>query len=388
MSSPNRRPSGRALSVAASLLTALSLAPLGFAQDGGRPDQVFRMRRGEVSKVIGTVTENSLETVRLDRDGKESTYDSGEVVRIQWGQVPPSFQDGTTYLSRADYENAVAHFRRAAEDPSGRSVVQADARLKAAEALLAWAAVDAHRYSEAANEADRFLADHPSNRSVPQAQWIKGRAQWLGGDAGAAATFKALYEQGASDPPSPGYDRALCLEAGLAAARTALLTKDTVNAKALFSALESAFREMAAGTVDDAALLKRLLAGRGEAAVGDGWCMLADGRASAAQRFFESLVDREELGTAGRYSARLGLAEALLADGKAREAQFQFAKVSSLDYSSRDRVAQALVGMASCGLKLKDADGLAAARTALERVRDQFGDTPAASRAISILSGL
>ena len=346
------------------------------------------MRRGEVTKVLGTVTENSLETVRIDRDGKESTFDASEVVRIQWGQAPPSYQDGTTYLSRADFENAVARFRVAAEDASGRSVVQADARLKAAETLLAWAAVDANRCSEAANEADRFLADHPSNRSVPRAQWIKGRAQWLGGDPGAAATFKALYEQGASDPPSPGYDRALCLEAGLAAAQTALLTKDTVNAKALFTAVESAFREMAAGTEDDAALLERLLTGQGEAAVGDGWCMLADERASAAQRFFEGLVDREELGTAGRSSARLGLAEALLADGKAREAQFQFARVSSLDYSSRDRVAQALVGLASCGLTLKDADGLAEARSALERVRDQFGDTPAAARAITILKGL
>lgn len=388
MDLPQSPPPSRRLAAGARLLFMLATTALCAAQDA-RPDQVFRMRRGDVTKVVGTVTENSLETVRLDRKGKEASYGADEVVRIVWGAIPPSYQDGLTYLSRDDHENAVARFRIAATDASSREVVQADARLRAVEALITWGASDGNRYTEAVGEAQRFLTDHPSNREVPRAQWLKGRAQLLAGDAaGAATTFKALYEQGASDPPASGYDRALCLEAGLAAAKAYRVAMDAGAALALYPVLEGSFRELAQATEDDPRRLSRLLAGQGEAAVGEGWCTLISGEASQAIRYFERNVDRAELGAAGRFSARLGLAESLLKDGKTRQAQFEFAKVSALDYGSRDRVAQAMVGLATCSISLGDSDAKANARRWLESTRDSFGDTPSAGRAAKLLETL
>ena len=381
------------LAAGAGVLFALATAPLSIGSaslQDVRPDQIFRTRRGDVVKVTGVVTENSLETVRVDRgDDEPDDYDSDEVVRIVWGQVPPSYQDGQTYLSRGDHENAVARFRIAATDASAREVVKADARLHATEALIAWGGSDANRYGEAVSEVERFLTDHPSNRGVPRAQALKGRAQWLSGNAvGAAATFKALYEQGASDPPAPGYDRVLCLEAGLSAAQAFLAAKAGDAAEELFNALEGAFREVAQATEDDPDRLKRLIAGQGEASVGEGWVALANGDADKAVRFFERNMNRSELGAAGRFSAMLGLAEAHLAAGELRKAQLGFARASALDFTSRDRTARAMVGLADCTLQLGDADAKVTARALLESATSQYSNTPAAARAAVLLKAL
>ena len=373
--------------VAASSIPAPAL-PSATSQEE-RPDQVFRRRRGDVVKVIGTVLESSLETVRLDRDGKEVSYPASEVVRIVWGSVPDSYHEARTFLSRGDYENAVARFRSAASDSSARDVVRADARLQAAETLLAWAASDPSRYNEAAAEADRFLTDYPQDRNLPRAQWLRGRALLLSGDAAAAAqTFRSLYEQGTGDPPTPGYDRLLSLEAGLACARASLAAGQVDAARELYGVLEGAFRELAQASEDDPVALAKLLEGQGEAAVGEGWCLLTEGKFDQARRAFERNVDRAELGAGGRFSARLGLAEALFSKGELRPAQFAFAQVSALDYTSRDRVGEALVGLARTTLELADPEAKASARRWLELARDSFGDTPAAAKAIEMLAGL
>ncbi len=359
---------------------------------GAKPDQIFRVhpRTGKVSALTGTITENSLETVRLDRAGKENTYASSEIVRIVWGAIPPAHRDGSTYAERGDHENAVARFRVAAGDASSREVVRADARLRAAGELLAWGAQDPNRFTECAAEAARFLTDFPSNREVPQARWLKGRATRLAGDAaGAAAEFRALYEEGANDPPTTGYPRALCLDAGLAAARAFLATGDTGSARALFTALEGAYQQ-AASALEDTASAERslLLLGAGDASVGEGHCLLAGGQASQAVRYFESKLGRADLPASARFSATLGLAEAYLAGDELRRSQVEFAKVSSLDYKSRDRIARALVGMSDAALKINDSSAKADAKLWLTKVGEVFGDTPSAAKAATLLAKL
>ena len=89
-----------------------------------------------------------------------------------------------------------------------------------------------------------------------------------------------------------------------------------------------------------------------------------------------------------RHGARLGLAEALLAEGKVREAQIQFAQVSAIDHTDRDRVARALVGLAQCSLKLSDKNANQKAKRSLETVRDHYGDTPSVLQAQVLLQTL
>ena len=378
-------PTGRPPRAVAALLAvfALALAPSADAQGGGvRPDQVFRFmpRTGTVTKLIGTVKENSLTRVRVELADKEQDIDSADVRRIVWGDVPNTFRDGLAFADRGDWENAVQRFRAAAGDQETRAVVRAAARHEAAEALLRWGSDDPNRFSECAGECEVFLADHPDDRGVPRARWLQARATWLSGDAAkASALFQALYDEGSGDTATPGYDRTRCLEAGLQAARSALEASDTSTARTLFSALQTAFGQASAAAGDDAELRARLDRFAGEAEVGEGFCLLAGGQAGQAQSFFEGrLRGARDAGT--RFASTLGLAEAYRAGGDLRRAQIQFATVSALDYSDRDRRAQALVGLADVTVQLGGAGATAEAQVWLDEVKELYGDTPAASR--------
>ena len=80
MKSPLQRCLRSALALG--LAGAALLAPSASAQ--GRPDTVYRLneRTGKVLAITGTVLENSLTKVRVDRSGKESSYDASEIVEV------------------------------------------------------------------------------------------------------------------------------------------------------------------------------------------------------------------------------------------------------------------------------------------------------------------
>ncbi|MCP3918267.1 MAG: hypothetical protein GY711_22175 [bacterium] len=377
-------------SVFTSVVMMLSLAPGALAQDR---DQVFRIhpRTQKVTTLVGVVTENTLENVRIERDGKDNKYSSDEIVRIVWGDVPPSFKDAKVYAERLDFENAVAKFRVTATEAGARPVVQAAARLASAENLLLWGATDATHFADCVTEVDRFLADHTDDRSVPRARWVKARALLLSGDAaGAAAGFQALYEKGANDPPTVGYRREDCLNAGLDAAKSFLAADDVASARALFGTLETAFAGLAAAAEESGAMVAEaaLRGAQGEAAVGEGFCILKGGDAAAARTFFEGRLANPGASSAERYAAMLGIAESYRRQNKNRNAQIEFAKVSALDHTDRDRAARALVGLADATLQLADSDAKGSARTWLTQVTEVYGDTPSAAVAAEMLTGL
>ncbi len=372
--------------------THASAAPTSLAQDGGKPDKILRRnpRTGKIDTIIGVVLENSLSEVKVDRGGKESTYASSEIVGIEWGQAPAAFRDGKTFATRADHENALARFRMAAGDSDARPVVQADARLRAAEALLAWGADDANRYSECVAEIDRYLSDDPSGRRVPHARWVKARASLLAGDAAtAAAGFRALYDSGVVQS-AQGYDRTLCMDAGLEAAQ-AFLAGDSPNtgtARELFASLEVAYGQAAALEGVGAEERVHLLAGQGRAAVGEGFCLLVSGDGSKAERFFQGRLSGATDNPAQRFSILYGLGLSLIAQGKYTQGLVELAKVSALDHTSRDRKAAALVAMAHAAIKLGTADAPALAKRWLTTVSTRYKDTPAAAQAAQALENL
>jgi hypothetical protein len=357
---------------------AEALAP----QDGGKPDKVIRRnpRTGKLSTISGTVLENGLGGVKVDRDGKESTYDASEIIDIEWGVVPSTFRDGKVFAGRSDYENALARFKMAAGNADARPVVQGAARLSAAEALLAWGASDSNRYAECVTEVDRYLSDNPQARGVPKARWIKARASLLAGDAAtAAAGFRALYESGVVQS-AEGYDRTFCMDAGLEAAHAFLAgqTANTGTARELFASLEGV-------SADERVHLE---AGQGRAAVGEGFCLLAGGDSSKAERFFQGRLAGASSNPAQRFSVHYGLGLSLLAQGKFIQGQVELAKVSSLDHTSRDRKAAALLALADAALKLGSADAPALAKRWLTTVTGVYADTPAAVKAAQALENL
>ena len=120
---------------------------------------------------------------------------------------------------------------------------------------------------------------------------------------------------------------------------------------------------------------------RAEARLGEGFTLLASGSSSQARTYFQRQLGDANGSTTQRFGARLGLAEALLADGDVRQAQIEFATVSAIDHTDRDRAARALVGLAECALRLSDTDGRQNAKVWLQTVRDEYGDTPSVLRA-------
>jgi tetratricopeptide (TPR) repeat protein len=379
----------------AALLPVLAAAPPAASQSEQskapvRKDQVFAItRRGAPATYSGVVVANELAQVRLDEDGREKTVDSDLVVRIQFGDVPNEYKLGLERMDRGDYENALARLREAATDAEARDVVKAAARLRSAECLMGWAAVDPNKFAESLAEAERFLSDYPSNREVPLARRLKARATWLGGDAATAGgLFRALFEEGASDPPTTGYDRLDCMQAGLLAARALLDAKETLTPREIFRALENAIQDMLAKLEESDGrrdALEDLLL---EAQAGEGYVLLAAGQVREAKNFFEGQArGTNGHGVGGSWAIKMGLAETLFAEKSYRAAQVEFAKVAALDPSDRDRRANALVRLSECAKALGDAEADRDAQRWLEEVTTQYGDTPAAPRARSLLAG-
>jgi TolA-binding protein len=366
------------------VVLALATSALVVAQ-APRPDQVFRLdaRNGEIVTVTGRVEQHGLERVVVVRkDDQQSRFDSAEVVEVVFGDVPPSYSDAQRYLERKDFENAVARFRVAAGDAATRPVVQGRARLAAAESLMAWGAVDATRFREAADEAQSFLTSFADDRNVPIARALLGRAQLLAGDAAAsAATLKSLFEAGQAG--TIGYPKALTLQAGHDAAHAFLAAGNSAEASALFDALGTAVAAAPREGLDG--LTRARLDGLGElASLGAGFVSLAEGKGDRAESFFRGKVDAMQTGAA-RNAARLGLGEGLLLQSRLRPAQVALASASALSYSNVDIEARALLGLGQVYVALGDASE---AKKSLERVVRVHGATTSAAKAAELLKTL
>lgn len=379
------------LSAACLAVITLSGAPLSAQDRPARPDQVMvrHPRTGAIRSTSGVIEENSLDELKLvDRDGKEETFDALLVQRVQFGEVPQAYTEAQNYLDRGDYANAAASFSAAAGDDEAREVVRAAARLRAAETLLLQGATDPSAFDEAASEAGRFIGDHPDNREVPQARLAQARAHHLAGrPAEAAALYRTLFQEASGADTTAGYPVEICYLAGVRAAQAYLDADEVSQGRELYKAVADALPSVVAEVPDDAAATLQIL--QAQAVLGEGFSMLAEGRASNARAFFESQINAAgDAGSALRNGARHGLAEALFVEGRFREAQLEFAAVSGLDYTDRDRVARCLLGMARCSLSLGESNATSQARKWLEALRDHHGDTPSGPEALEMLENL
>jgi hypothetical protein len=168
-----------------------------------------------------------------------------------------------------------------------------------------------------------------------------------------------------------------------------LAQRDTLQAREIYSTLESAVPRALARAGGNDNMQSFLRSVESSAKLGEGFCQLASGSVPLAKTFFQGQADAAGVGTpALRFGARFGLAEALFEEGDYRGAQLAFAQVSAIDHTDRDRVARALVGLARCALRLPDGDGRADAKRWLTIVQESYGDTPAVLAAQELSEGL
>ncbi|MCY3002360.1 MAG: hypothetical protein NTV21_11200 [Planctomycetota bacterium] len=233
------------------------------------------------------------------------------------------------YSDRGAWGDAIKSYRVAASDASARDVVKAAAKHLLAHALLMGGAEDPTRFTEAANEAQEFLASYATSLDVPQVRMLHARALWLAGKPAEAGAGPLAAGAAAEDANKP-----------------------------LLQAISD------------------------EAALGAGYVDLAAGQSKQALTFFSARFNqlRGDTPSSARFAILLGYGEALLAEGKAREAALQLAKVVGLD-ADRDRALRATVKMAEAYTKLSDADSRAQACARIKDVLTNGGDSPAAVRA-------
>jgi TolA-binding protein len=377
---PKRRRRFQGLLMAATLLCAGSNA----AQSG--KDQVGWVdKSGRAKTWTGIILENTLKQTVIQVGDKTRTTESSAVTSVSFGTVPPAFSEGVAYFERRDFETAAARFQVAATDASASEAVKAAARFRAGESWMQAGATAASAFTSAADQLERLKSDFPEARVLPRATLYLGRAKWLGGDAkGCADLLRALFQE----REKPGYGANVCYRAGVFASQAYTAAGDTKTAKTVLDAVLPALASSLASLDDSDELRFELGNIEADALLGEGFCLLADGKTSQAKNFFRSKLSATSKSEALQFGARLGLGEALLAGGDTREAQIEFSMVSALDHTSNDRVARALIGLTECALKLPDSDSRQNAKLWLQSIIDQFGDTPSVLRAKELSKSL
>ncbi len=342
----------------------------------------YNARTERVATETGTIEANGLDglTIKIDEDTTRKV-DANAIMRIVWGDVPSSFNDGNTYWKRGDHASALTQFRLAASDAEARTPVRAAARMRAIDCLMKLGATDAARFQEALDEAGRYITDHPNGYDLPKALQAKARTLRLTGKAKEAAdTYNGLFEKGRAK--AEGYPSLLCFESGLQAGWAALDGADTGQARTFFTATQTAIEAALPDAMPaDSSLLESWAA---SASVGEGFCLLKSGDSRGARSFFERKLSSTTLAASGSYAAMLGLGEALLASGDAAEAHIHLARVSALDPSGRDRTARALLGLAKCYQAFGDPKSDTQASILLAKIKGAYGDTLAAAQAAKV----
>ncbi|HED65637.1 MAG TPA: tetratricopeptide repeat protein [Planctomycetes bacterium] len=389
MAHPTRTPFQRRLPRTGALAAALLLCSIPVAAQGQLDQVSYRDSNGRARTWHGTVTENSLERTVIEARGRTRNVESERVDLVYFGDVPESYREARSYLDRGDFENAAARFQVAAGESEARDVVRASARFLAGKTQMRAGANDPSAFQKAIAQFDTFLTDFPNDREVPEARSLRARAMRLTGDpAGAAQAYRELYQEGVSDSPTKGYPLLLCAKAGIAAAECLIEAGDPSGASALYNEISAALTSHLAGLDDNAPSRFALGEVLAEARLGEGFSLLAQGSDSQARTFFQGQLSSAPKAGAQRYGARLGLAEALLAAGSVRDAEIEFAQVSALEPANRDRIARALLGLASCAEKLSDTKAPAQRKLWLETLTNRYGDTPSALRAQELLKSL
>lgn len=370
------------------LLSALLCAP-AWAQ-GGRPDQVFI--EGTTRQETGVVTENSLTSVLLDRDGKEKRVDAGKVERIIWGNVSAAFREGNEYFGRGDFENAAAKFTLAASDDE-RQVIQGVARMRAGESLMRLGATDASQFAGALDQFKQYLSGFGDSRDVPKVRAMQARATLLRGNEGdvkeAGTLYRQIFEAGTGASPEAGYDRLDSAAAGLHAIRALTASGDTLGAREIAGVLTNEINGMLPTAEEGSADQARLKALASEVQLAEGFVLMAAGQARQAETFFQSqLAGSKGKASALRFGSMFGLGLAQAAQENYREASIQFATVAAIDFTDRDRTALALLHLAETAIKLGDKGATGEARKRFTVLTESFGDTPSAAVARKRLESL
>ncbi|MBC8330082.1 MAG: hypothetical protein H8E31_15190 [Planctomycetes bacterium] len=321
----------------------------------------------------GRIVSATLDQVRIEADGSEATSPASDVLSIRFGTLPASLAQAQDFLLTLDYQNAVNLLDAATAEPEPAAMI---ARLRKAEALLAWSDLDPGQAGEAGAAFRDWTATYPDHFLLPRARIGLARAIANGGKVDQAA-------QELEDVASLSFEKNLpvTVEFGARLARCQVYLKGGQTSVAATRLQDLVPKMQRAHSSSDTpkgvrAALRDLIA-EGQVMLGDA-IELNQGM-SAAQSYWDGLLRADGLGADVRAAATLGLAKAARAGGQPRRAQLLAVRVVATMPASDEISARALFLLGEITTEL--GDDIAAGRTYFRQVMDRYPGTPWAIKA-------
>ncbi len=332
-----------------------------------------RVRFTDGSSRAGKIVSASLEEVRLDTGGDESSSPSGEILELSYGGLPPAMAQAEELLASQEFQNAVNLFDSATAEEEPAAMM---AKLRKAEALLAWSAIDSGQASDAVAAFRDWTATYPDHFLLPRVRTGLARALARAGQVEQAA-------QELEDVASLAFEKNLPATVEYRARLTrcqVYLEGNQVSVAA--TRLQDLVPKMqrSAGdsnTPQGVRATLRGLVSQGQVLLGD--AIEVDQGTSAAQSYWEGLLRGTDLSSDVRAAATLGLAKAAKAGGQARRAQLLAARVVATMPAGREVSARALYLLGEISAEL--GDDIAASRSYFRMVVEQYPGTTWAAKA-------
>ncbi|MFQ5506623.1 MAG: hypothetical protein ACE5F1_17775, partial [Planctomycetota bacterium] len=295
---------------------------------------------GQVIRGVLVLAE-TLESITYSRGSKEQSVPAKYVQAIHWDPAPEAYARALFNMERGDFGTAANLFAEAA-DKSDRPALQADAGFRAAEALYLDASSEAAKAAQAAGQLKSWLDKNPEHRRMPRAYELLGESLLLSGELDHAIDAFGKLEKKVNDAGLGPVWLARC-KCGLG--RAYIVKKDFLKARQAFQTASASLSAQSEST--DPEVLNLSIAAR----IGEGECLIAEGRNRDAQQYFDRLqstarVKRND----ALYSAALcGKGQAIFEaaapgkkDRELRDAQLCFAEVTATDLLDGDSTAKAL----------------------------------------------
>ncbi|HBF23536.1 MAG TPA: hypothetical protein DDW23_06970 [Planctomycetes bacterium] len=304
----------------------------------------------------GKLVAAGLETIVLeDALGNQKNLPTNQVLDIYLGAKLATLMQGEEFLAALDFQNASASFGTAAEE-NGPFWIAPWAKLRRAEALLAWCDVDPGRAGEAEGAFREWIATWPDSWWVIRARKGWGIATALTGNVDGGAT---LLQELTDFAYEKNLGRHVELGARLTRCEIFLHGEQAPIAETRLRDLVPTIEEAAAARGVGLALRRHLqsLLTTSQIRLGEA-IELKDGTLTAAA-YWNSLLGSTSSSTDAKAAAWTGIARHAKTENRLREAQFTLARIPATLNAGPEVLARALYE--------------------LGEVCEQLGDNPASS---------
>jgi ATP/maltotriose-dependent transcriptional regulator MalT len=303
------------------------------------------------SKVFGDISDINLNAVTIVVDGSEdATVIANEDILEVIPAATALMSQAQVSLDGLDFMNASNAFAEAASK-SEDGYMKNFARLRNAETLMSWAAIDPAQYSAAIALLNTWVSENSRSFWLPRAQMSLARALASTGDIDGAAS---MMEELSNLAFAESLARHIEIQANVIRCEAFLIGGQAQSAQSRLSSLRDTLGGMIRNAETPPALLSKARGLHSQVQILNGQAIQAIEGVNASQAYWKELADGESTTPVVRSAAWLGLAEAAIEANELRSAQLQLAKIVAVMPASPNVTPQALYKLAVVSAKLED----------------------------------